>query len=828
MGRKDCKPDNNEAIVPYVADSFASGVIKGQVASKIPGDAIADAYDVVVYSDEIRGRKGCTLHTSVVVPALDDRTGYTASKLGGIITANTDTFTESDVGNYFVFPGSPDSHYQISEYVSSSQVRTTNTSDNHSNTSGCYLTGKTNLSEWHKVQRKLIFMWGSQVYVADIELTSLTRCYVISRDFPNNSVSGYSDFDEKSGLIFNSNGIFRIDFGLNPPVVYKINIPIPNIVIPDIVETTASEYNYHYLYSGMRLFGDANGVSRFTAQRIELETGVNTWDASYRDYSDIYTDEPIGPESDTYGVLTCGNLQSPHDNIGGWTALTTNGSFKININDIGINEIVVDFTNVTNMAEVASIIQSGLRDFFVDATCEYDSGRLVITSGRVDDGSVTYITAGTASGTTDISSYMRGTEANGARITTPYTKRNQVVGPLYVSVVENTSPQEYQWHLTHFPIYRTKDLLGRYKIETEADQFNNPNDFVWTYDLRTCGAFLGYISGAYFTAEDGDFEEADVGSTLELESGARYEIMEYISSSTVRVSLILYISDSDNTVAAAIGNGRVFRASQSGNLVTRIDGSTFSSADVRKSMKWADGTWEYIIEYISASQVRVGSSQTRSETGMTMDPVYRYFNDNVADETLETRLTRLKLKQRFWQSMPNSNIGVVTPGLVFVFVDGKMIYGQTPDTLEYLHGFYDAGYQVTKKIKDDIQFAWLFQGVLVIWTTRKTWRWPTAGYQYITNPHTKDSILQITGLDIADEDKGLFDRGSIEPIGQGSVMLLTYESGYLGWRAYNGYQYGPDQLEAATGRQRLPEIQNLKVTNAFYDGKAGMMLFGRE
>jgi len=262
----------------------------------------------------------------------------------------------------------------------------------------------------------------------------------------------------------------------------------------------------------------------------------------------------------------------------------------------------------------------------------------------------------------------------------------------------------------------------------------------------------------------------------------------------------------------------------------RTHGSAFSASDVSKTIKWSDESFDIVTAYVSPNEITVQTSATKSTSGMTMDPVYRHYNDGVRDEVLETRLTRLKLKQRFWQPLPNGNLGKVTPGLIFVASQGDntLSYGQIPDTLEYLHGFHDIGYQITKKIVDDIQGMWLFPGILIIWTSTKTWRWATDGYQFIINPFTKDAILQITGIDASDDDIGLFDWGSISPVGDGSIMLLTYESGQICLRRYNGYQYGVNELETM-GIQRIPDIQNLtKSTKALYNGNTGLMIFGKE
>jgi hypothetical protein len=404
---------------------------------------------------------------------------------------------------------------------------------------------------------------------------------------------------------------------------------------------------------------------------------------------------------------------------------------------------------------------------------------------------------------------------------------------LYVPKILNTSPQDYQKHFTNFSIYRTKDLLNRYKIEDEPDKFNNPNEFIWCCDLRVCAAFYGkYVdegSYYYFRIYEGQIEDYDVGSVFEFEDGSRFEIIQIVSDFIIYLTPVTSVyTVSDTFTATAIGNGKVFRVTQSGYTVSRTHGATFNSDDINKPVKFADGSWDYITEYISPNQIKVTTSQTRSTTGMTMDCVYRYFNDTTLDEVLDTRLTRSKLKQRFWQPLPNSNIGKVTPGLIFIGGE-NLNYGQTPDTFEYLHGFYDPSYQITKVIKEAIQGMWLFQNVLTIWTRGKTWRWQTSGYQFIVNPFTKDSVLQITGLDVSDEDKGLFDIGSIEPVGDGSIMLWTYESGQICCRRYNGYQYGPDEFLSQTGIERIPDIQNLDSTTvAIYDGLAGMLFYGKE
>ena len=146
MSRKNYIPGSertDKALVPYEMVNFGGAVIQGIAPSKIPDIAIAEAYDVIIYNDEIVGREGTILYTNTTIPPIDGRTGYSATMTDGIVTILATTFTEDDVSNYFVFSGSPDRHYLIIEYIANNQVRV-HTEDTIVWTDGCYIRGKTN------------------------------------------------------------------------------------------------------------------------------------------------------------------------------------------------------------------------------------------------------------------------------------------------------------------------------------------------------------------------------------------------------------------------------------------------------------------------------------------------------------------------------------------------------------------------------------------------------------------------------------------------------------------------------------------------------------
>ncbi|MCP4651143.1 MAG: hypothetical protein GY853_13840 [PVC group bacterium] len=414
------------------------------------------------------------------------------------------------------------------------------------------------------------------------------------------------------------------------------------------------------------------------------------------------------------------------------------------------------------------------------------------------------------------------------------TSNPNVVGPLWVPIVPNTDPQEYQWHYSHYPIYRTLDIQGRLE-DPYYREYNDPNRAVWAHDLRISGAFYAYKTRGLIIAEVGFFEIADVGSTIEDEEGNRDEILEYISSRVVRymdVGEYDYLEESP-LMAYAIGNGRVIRASQSGNLVTRTNGDTFTSADVRKTLQWANGYRNYIVEIISGNVVRVSDEVDKETQGVTLDPRYRYFNDTVTDDQLKSRLPypTLLLNHRFWQPLPNCNIGVVSDGFMTVAIRNQNIYyySQISQGLEYTVGFYHPTIQLSRTIKDDIQLLWVFPNNIVVWTSNKTYAIQTNQADIVAVPHIGEAVATLPGAQTLDGDKGCFDWGSVQDIGNGEVVLLTSEPGLVGIRIFNGVTYGNNRAyidELGMGRlsRLLNSIQH--ATTAIYNAHDGYLVWG--
>jgi len=717
--RKDIQPSSdlkNKKIAIYQTDKFDSGVIKDMPASELPNNSLADGKNVNVYPTEIQGRLGTRLYSDLSIPAITGKTGYLASKTDYRITINQNAFTSSDISNYFVFPGATQQHYEIIKIINGYTCETS-IIGNMAPTPGCYMRGRLNLWGFHTVQKKWIFLFKNDVYIGDTALTTLTKAVIVSRESPSNSYSTYCDFDNNYGVLFNSNGIFKINLSVSPAIAFKINTPIPDIAIAQQPYNANMNYQYGYIYSVSRIDGNSYFRNRLDQVTIETESGINNWDSEKGDYRDVWTRYPIG-----------------------------NG-----------------YNNLSLQAD---------------------------------------------------------------------SSNPKVVGPLYVPKLPNTSPQKYQRHLTHFTIFRTLDKYGKYKQGTSELSLNNPERFVWVKDLRICAAFYCRKYNGKIESKMGKFELADVGSTIEFDDGSKETIMEYIDAYTVRYTIYHYYAEETGYMAAAIGNGSVVRATQSGTTVTRLAGDSFSSSDVGATLTWAPEYRSYITAYIDSNTVTVSDSDTKTITGCTLNPEYRYYNDSISDGVLRTRESSLLCSTRTFETMENANVGTIAPGFMVSTRKGEGLinYCQLETGKEYIAGYHNKGYQFSTTVTDDIQSFIVVTNRLIVLASNRTWFTSTNMANIISDPLIAIAISVLPGFDILDGNIGCFDVGSIQEIDDGMFQFLTSEIGGIGWRKFDGFKYGQDELEITSiGQSNYgKDISSIKKNTASsYDGTAGLIIWGR-
>jgi Protein of unknown function (DUF3383) len=114
------------------------------------------------------------------------------------------------------------------------------------------------------------------------------------------------------------------------------------------------------------------------------------------------------------GQLICGTVSAANQAASVWTAITT-GSFTVSINGAAKNITGLNFSAITNMNGVASVIQTALNSAVAGTTCVWNAvySNFIITSPTTGASSTISLLTPQGAGV-DISTLMGGTVAGGA------------------------------------------------------------------------------------------------------------------------------------------------------------------------------------------------------------------------------------------------------------------------------------------------------------------------------------------------------------------------------------------------------------------------------
>lgn len=819
---------------PITQTDFSGALIKNAPHDEIPPNALAGLINANTFPREIQPRLGTRL-INFTIPSI--RTGITATKNGTIITA--DDFTEESVSNYFVWPDE-DVHDEIIEYISATQVRV-HRFNNKNATAGCWMHGRLNLWKWHQSQDKMVWQWGEKVYINEISLLNnyiilgnLTEALCVSRETPNNVISDWSEMDDY-GIIYNSNGIFLVEF--NIPTIFKKNTPIPTRLPDDVERSTDSKYRYDILYSMSRLSGQGLRNRETRGTLILQESGttqISTEQNPARDNAIIWTENRIDNGIRTNGMLIGATLAAAQQTPVYWATLN-NASFRWTVNGRE-EEFVCDFSlatgaNMTSLTDVATEIQRVIRLVFYAATCEYDADnqRFVFTSGEEDGSTVNYGAWGT--GGTNIAVLAGLTAASGALVNNaniyaqPYS-----FGPFYIPEARTgIDTYEREWHWTHYVLYRTPDI-GPDGVTPRigySGEILPPLKLGYTEEVRVAGAMFGSKDeDGLVTITRGTFEEYDVGTTLEWEDGTIDTIITWVSATQVYVTSEYF--EALPPQAMAIGGGRVIRASQDGYTVTREGGSEFTEADEGRMIWWSTDYVSIITEFIDADTVLVSDSNFRDTQGMTLDPISRMINSLTNDETIRNRFDELfvgALRHRFWYQMPNANIGEVVPGFMVTAIRNTsfLYYCQLGSRIKYLSGYHLSNRQTGDKIEESIQTMKIMPNQLIIWCLSETWTAPTNDPRINTLPEFGEAYA-VLFFDVVDGEQGITDTGSIAKIKSGLLEIVLTDNSV---RQFDGFKYGPDLTVNQIGQDIIK--QDLKDTwgigMSLFDNKLGHIIW---
>jgi uncharacterized protein YkvS len=818
------KKTNSEQLFDWEQKSFASSTYLDPPASKIPDNAIVRADDCKVYAEWIEGRTGTKLWGDALLPTLPGRDDYEATKTGFVITITAGlSFTATDVDNYFIWPDG--THEQIAEVLTNSSVRVRTDTPHSAATAGSpgKIRGPINGAFFHSSQRLIVIQVDTRFFYSTIALTSWTEIYRKCYDEPLSDISVFSEYADFL-FAFNTNGIYKIDLGLTMPEFYKANAAIPENTITEVTESTARPYVRRYLYAMTRMTGvgdrdrDHGGV-------IKLESGTPEPDPDleYQDFRAVSNPFPFGAEYGTYQELECANTTRTFTEWTSTAAVYNYLGFNIVLNGATRNvQLYRSYTNaLTTWEDIATYIQERIRVAFSGvptvasgATCEWDSGHFVITSGKEAARTVGYVAAfgGITPNTLNIGddTYLNGRDpAAGGNGTINTVQLTTVIGPL-------TCPaNEQQW--THYSLYGTKDVGSAYGV------LNDKNSYVWLGDVPVSKAFSAArdIAGT-IQSSTGFFEVGDVGSVIEFADGTTDTIATYVSTTEVTGTPGAAVA----AQGAAIGAGSVATATQAGTTVTRTSGDVFAASMVGKTLTWADGYYVYVVEFVDNNTVIVAENQNRVAQGLCWDPTFRNFNDHISDTFIENRYKTHQLQQRFWQELPIINTGIVVPGFMFCAIrdENKFYYSQMGLGREYLAGYYNPAYQY-ESLDDSMTAFANFPDMCVLYCSRSTKRIPVNISSQIIVPGTNAVVTVISGVTSVDAEIGCLDFGGIRDIGEGQQILVTSEPGV---RIFDGYRYSQNlAIDGSGNGYMLNELRLLQAALASsYDPIEGYVIWG--
>ena len=805
---------------------FADGAFQDLDGALVPSNGVHKLYNYRAKRNGLEARGGTKLWSTTALPSMVGRTGYSLTKSGYTVTKTVgENFSADDVGNYVVYDDGV--HERISAYLTLTSVLV-EVDTVHSASINAYIRGPINGPIlYHEKQEMFVLFIDRRLFYSDtISVDSWTEI-IKSGIFvdPMSAISDMRIFDD-GVILFNRYGIYKID--LDNLVYWRMNSAIPTNVITNELKGADDVYCRRELYKMARLDGAGQNGKRYdTGVTILQESGTVLPDTSDNDFAEIWTERPIGPADTTYGVLEGGLLIAPYDTVVGWQTFTV-GQFRITVNGVE-NNVVIDLTGVISMDQVASRIQTGLRDFYPSATCEYQgsggSGNFLITSPD-EGGSVSVTSAG--DGATDIGTSIMSCQAGTGDARTPNYTRGVTVGDLEIPIDSDTGLYDAHWN--RYVLCSTLDV-GENGADPLTGTGNNTELYIWNSDIPVAKAFTASKSGLRITSTEGEFVPGDTGSVFRFQNGQEFTLIIYVDANNFDTALVGAVASQsaaiggDNSLGKAI---RVITIQQSGTTVTRQSGDLFSSNDEGRILFLSNGTELHVVSYTDTNTVVVLESATIAvDTASCIEPKTRKWYDTVRDSpyltspNLRSRITNYSLQNRYFTPMPNCNVGEVTANMIWAALRQDSVIYYSPADTNYRH---QAGYHYEQEQREFVQDAIMemseigdYLSIKCVHTTRAL---PLNTFTGIELTSAGTSIIKSAGNFMVDEHIGIKHYGGVCRISRKLQIVITSEPGI---RIFNGNDY---EENLATDKI-VKELEKMKVGYACcYDPINGFTFWG--
>lgn len=359
-------------------------------------------------------------------------------------------------------------------------------------------------------------------------------------------------------------------------------------------------------------------------------------------------------------------------------------------------------------------------------------------------------------------------------------------------------------------------------IDTEADT-TDPEAYVWIADIPVMKSFVVDVTSSTCTVKSGYISSYDIGSTVKIFNGSSIEtktitaVNTDTNTFTINTALSVNVSDSYCFIGATKGS----IVSISGNTLTIVSGSNINDLDEGKRLFLSDGTTVYIDSVINGVATIPEVRITTGTTAACWDVVTRSFHDETPDSVLMSRMSGYPCYQRYYENLPNSNIGVVTAGFNFVATrnDNKIYYSELSEDFDFLAGYYHPLYQMCN-VKDGIRLLKSIPDGLVIYCYGSTALIKTNTYSSVDLSNLGVSIATVTNQTTVDENIGCVAYGSVQSLEDGRHILITNEPGI---RVFDGVKYS-DNLASQRVVEELKRLQ--PNVSSVYHPMVGYIFWG--
>jgi len=325
MGRKQRSPQSrsfDERDIFRKQEDFSAGVYQDLPVSQVPLNALAKLENFVNRGQRLSTRGGSKLwgdySTSTAAAALPSiRTGYAStstvsSNIRTISITAGDNFTTADIGRYYVRDNGDNE--RIQSIVTTTSIQTYTKSADVTDDTAASIRGAVHGRYFHKTTKKIILHIDTRLYVTDVYIGSWTLTNKVCYDSLGDADSTFTEFGDYV-IVANSNGIFKLDLSTTPYFYWKINTPVPSVLISDVnalstdpQQSTDSDlypYGRKRVYSMTRLSGTGVRDRNSSGVSIEQESGTTALDDNSIDFGVNWTDAIISStDTDTFGTLT--------------------------------------------------------------------------------------------------------------------------------------------------------------------------------------------------------------------------------------------------------------------------------------------------------------------------------------------------------------------------------------------------------------------------------------------------------------------------------------------------------------------------------------------